>query len=265
MNTKGTTAVLTAICAALVLVDGRGLVAQESGAAADRNLRVPVGYHEFEMFGDTAVYLSHYPMFGSIHAYQVLLEVKLSGSGNDPRQLYLDHKQKNPQTRYSLSPETVEGDMHYWVMPDVIKKGQTFRANIHWEKSKGHPQYISRNVTVQIVKVLYFRLFQPDDKKPAALSYLIFGSDSEAFIAHYLGSYPDFDQVVAVMGDTQKLRLGDADAATLITIPDRENKKEVRLLQKDSMVVARVSGSGDELKIGVKTQIHYEPNLEIQR
>jgi hypothetical protein len=110
-----------------------------------------------------------------------------------------------------------------------------------------------------------FRLFQPDDRKPAAVSYLIFGNDFEAFMAHYLGSYPDFDQVVALIGDTQKLRLNDEAAAALITIPDRENKKEVRLLKNDGMVAARVNGAGDELKIGVKAQIHYEPNLEIQR
>jgi hypothetical protein len=48
-------------------------------------------------------------LFGSIHAYQVLLEVRLSGNGNDPRQLYLDHKKKNAAARYSLSPETPDG------------------------------------------------------------------------------------------------------------------------------------------------------------
>ena len=153
------------------------------------------------MFGDRAVYLSHYPMFGSIHAYQVLLEVKLTGDGNDASS-YLSHKQKNPLTRYSLSPETPDGEMHYWVMPDVIKTGQKFRANIHWQKSAGHPQYISRNATVEIVKVIYFRLFQPDDKKPDVLSYLLFGNASEAFLAHYIASYPDFDHIVAVTGGT---------------------------------------------------------------
>ena len=56
--------------------------------------------------------------------------------------------------------------MHYWVMPDVIKTGQKFRANIHWQKSAGHPQYISRNVTVEIVKVIYFRLFSPTTRNP---------------------------------------------------------------------------------------------------
>jgi len=99
MKMKMTTAGLKAICLALVLFGCRGVVAQEPGTAGDRNSRVPVGFHEFEMFGDSSVYLSHYPMFGSIHAYQVLLEVKLTGHGNDPRQLYLDHKQKNPMTR----------------------------------------------------------------------------------------------------------------------------------------------------------------------
>ena len=97
-----TSAAVKGICLALVVLGTRGIGAQSPGAAADKNLRVPVGFHEFEMFGDSAIYLSHYPMFGSIHAYQVLLEVKLTGDGNDPRQLYLSHKQKNPLTRYSL-------------------------------------------------------------------------------------------------------------------------------------------------------------------
>ena len=240
-------------------------LAQAPDPKMSNNERVPVGFHEFEMFGDTSVYLSHYPMFGSIHAYQVLLEVKLSGQGNDPRQLYLNHKQKNPAARYSLSPETADGGMHYWVMPEMIKKGKTFRANIHWQKTEGHPLYISRNVTVEIVRVIHFRLFQPDDRKPDVLSYLLFGNDSEAFMAHYLGTYPDFDHVVSVTLDTRKLRLSDSPAAILVTIPGRENTKAVRLLKKDNAVAGRVDGGADGLTFGVRTQIHYEPGLEIQR
>jgi hypothetical protein len=258
-------AAVTSMCLALVVLGARTVVAQNPGRAVDKNLRVPVGFHEFEMFGDSSVYLSHYPMFGSIHAYQVLLEVTLTGEGNDPRQLYLSHKQKNPLTRYSLSPETPDGQMHYWVMPDVIKPGQKFRANIHWQKSAGHPQYISRNVTVEIVKVIYFRLFQPDDKKPDVLSYLLFGNGPEAFLAHYIANYPDFDHIVAVTGDTGKLLQGGTGAATLVTVPGRKNSKEVRLLKKDEKIVARVNGNGDELKLGVRTEIHYEAGLEIQR
>jgi hypothetical protein len=90
-------------------------------------------------------------------SYQVLLEVKLSGEGNDPRQLYLDHKKKNPAARYSVSPETPNGGNHYWVLPEMIKKGQTFRANIHWERTEGHPLYITRNVVGRQMKLGLWR------------------------------------------------------------------------------------------------------------
>jgi len=52
MKMKMTTAGLKAICLALVLFGCRGVVAQEPGTAGDRNSRVPVGFHEFEMFGE---------------------------------------------------------------------------------------------------------------------------------------------------------------------------------------------------------------------
>ena len=44
------------------------------------NDQVPAGFHEFELFGNETLYLSHYPMFGSIHSYQVLLEVTVRGA-----------------------------------------------------------------------------------------------------------------------------------------------------------------------------------------
>jgi hypothetical protein len=234
-------------------------------AKGSSNERVPAGFHEFEMFGNTSVFLSHYPMFGSIHSYQVLLEVKLSGHGNDPRQLYLDRKKKNPAARYSVSPETPSGGNDYWVLPEVIKKGQTFRANIHWATTAGRPVYISRNVTVEIVRIIFFRLFQPDDKKPGVLSYLLFGNGSEVFLAHYIGSYPDFDQILAVTIEPDQLRLVERAAPAIVAITGRENTRLQRLLLKDRAVVGRLNGDGEALRIGIRTLIHYESSLEIQK
>jgi len=148
------------------------------------------------MFGDKSIYLSHYPMFGSIHSYQSLVEVVLKSAGaDDPKQLYLAHKQKNPTARYSVSPENSLGEPDYWVLPEVIQDGKSFRANIHWDLKKDHPIYIARNVTVQVKRVIYFRLFEPADKKPDKLTYLLFGNGSETHMAHYMASYPDFDQI----------------------------------------------------------------------
>jgi hypothetical protein len=34
---------------------------------------MPEGFHEWGAFGERSVYLYHFPMFGSIHSYQVLV------------------------------------------------------------------------------------------------------------------------------------------------------------------------------------------------
>src|SRR5262245_24773852 len=260
---------LACIWLGVCVINSGVILAQDPSKGS--NERVPAGFHEFEMFGDTSVFLSHYPEFGSIHSYQLLLEVRLSADGNDPRQLYLDHKKKNPDARYTVSPENAEGKNHYFVLPDMIKKGQKFRANIHWDRSKDDRVYIARNVTVEIVRIIYFRLFQPDDKRPDVLTYLLFGNGSEAFLAHYIGSYADynhsdFDQVLAVTIEPNQLHLNES-AAAIVAIPGRDNTIERRLTLKDRAVDGRLSGDGDALKIGVRTVIHYdekEPELWIQ-
>jgi hypothetical protein len=234
--------------------------------SSQQNDRVPAGYHEFEMFGEKSIYLSHYPMFGSIHSYQLILEVNLkSGDGSNLKELYLSNKQKNPKARYSLSPETSDGKPDYWVLPEVIKKGNSFRANIHLEGKAEPPVYLARNVTVEIQRVIHFRLFQPDDKKPEVLSYLLFGNDSESFMAHYIGNYPDFDQILSVTINAKNLNFNENEPAAHVTIAGRHNEKLLRLMEKDKTVVGRISGRVDELKIDVAKQIHYEANLEIQR
>jgi hypothetical protein len=265
MNRIVSAATLAGMCLGFSVIFSGVTLAQDSKTNMASNDRVPVGFHEFELFGDRSVYLSHYPMFGSIHAYQVLLEVSLTGDGNDPKQLYLSHKQEHPTARYSVSPETANGERHYWVLPEMMKEGQTFRANIHWEQQESHPLYISRHVTVTIKKIIHFRLFQPDDKQPDVLTYLLFGNPSEAFLAHYIGRYPDFDQVLSVKLESEQRLVSDGAAVTVVTIPGRDNKKLLRLQHKDKTVTGRVNATGDELKIGVGTQIHYEASLIIQK
>src|SRR5262249_9443350 len=218
-----------------------------------------------------AIYLSHYPMFGSIHAYQVIMEVNVkSPDGSNPKELYLSHKQKNPKARYSVSPETTDGKPHYWVLPETIQAGNAFRANIHverkagLERKAGPPAYLARNVTVEIKKVIHFRLFQPDDKKPQMLTYLLFGNEAETFMAHYIGSYPDFDQILSVRIDSPNPPFNANEPVTIVTIPSRDNEQSLRLKAKDKSVVGRINDKEVEVKIDGDTEIHSELDLEIQ-
>lgn len=217
--------------------------------------RVPAGFHEFEMFGDTSVFLSHYPMFGSVHAYQVLLEARVTGAGNDPWKLYLEYKKAHPDARFSVSPESPDGGDAYWAMPDVIKTGKTFRATIHTAPgAAGKPVFISRNVTVEITRVIHFRLFQPDDKKPGVLRYLVFGNKSEAFAVHYLGAYPDFDQILAVDLKAPQSALVNSLAAGVLDVTGRANTKSQRLLP-----------GVDAPNVHVKSLIRYESDVMLQK
>ncbi len=250
----------------LAFISFRGAYAQVPHHAGSSNDRVPAGYHEFEMFGAQSIYLSHYPMFGSIHAYQVILEVNVkSTDGSNPKDIYLSHKQKNPKARYSVSPETADGEPHYWVLPETIHEGNAFRANIHLERKAGPPVYLARNVTVEIKRVVHFRLFQPDDKKPEVLTYLLFGNDAETFMAHYIGNFPDFDQILSVKINAKSPPFNEHEPMTLVTIPSRDNEKSHRLGVKDTTVVGRINGKGVEWQIDVDTEIHSELDLEIQR
>ncbi len=265
MKSKMTLATLVGFFLILALISFSVAYAQGS----QRNDRVPVGFHEFEMFGEKSIYLSHYPMFGSIHSYQVILEVNLkSTDGSNPKELYLKHKQLFPEARYSVSPEkTSDGEPDYFVLPEVIKKGNSFRANIHVEQTRkpASTDYIAHNVTVEIQRVIHFRLFQPDDKKLKDLTYLLFGNDSESFMAHYISKYEDFDQIVSVTINTKDLHFTENEPAALVTIPGRNNAKLNRLGARDKTVVGHINGSSDELKFGFATLIHYEADLEIQR
>jgi len=241
----------------------REMFAGDSGSDIHKVL---VGFHEFEMFGDKSIFLSHYPMFGSIHSYQVLVEAVLkSSASDDPKQLYLAHKQKNPTARYSVSPESSSGEPDYWVLPDVIQAGKSFRANIHYQSKENHLVYLARNVTVEVTKVIYFRLFEPTDKKPDQLTYLLFGTDSETYMAHYIGSYPDFDQVLAVTIVSKNPPLSQNASPVTIAILGRDDSKQHRLVEKDKKIVGQVDGKGSEVEFDVVNQVHYEANLEIQR
>jgi len=157
-----------------------------------------------------------------------------------------------------VSPETPKGENNYFVLPEMIKKGQKFRANIHYERTEAHPrhivtEYISKNVTVEIVRIIHFRLFHPDDKRPDVLTYLLFGNGSEAFLAHYIGSYPDydqpdFDQVLAVTIEPNQVHLNEK-GASIVTIPGKDNTWEGRLTLKNRAVDGRLTQDNPEAPV----------------
>ena len=62
----------------------------------------PAAYHEFGMFGASSVFLSHYPMYHSIHAYQVILEAVLKPA---EMALFTADRAKTKERLYTIEPE----------------------------------------------------------------------------------------------------------------------------------------------------------------
>jgi hypothetical protein len=257
---------LAATLLGLTLISTRLTLGQALPMTMGPNDQVPAGFHEFELFGNETLYLSHYPMFGSIHSYQVLLEVTVRGvAGSDVKKDYLALRKSNPSASYSVSPEKTGGSNHYWVLPGMVKAGKSFQANLHWQQGSSHPAFIAHDVTVEIVKVIHFRLFHPEDAAPEQLTYLLFGKNPERYIAHYIGSHPDFDQILSVSIDPANEPAVPGDGTAIeVTVPGRKNKPSLRLVEAAQPVVGKVNG-GAGLNFRVSSLIHYEPGLEIQK
>lgn len=63
------------------------------------------GVHGMLVVGEHSVYLSHLPMFGPPHDYQVILEVVFTTSGGDPQADYFKDRKQTGSMLYTLEPE----------------------------------------------------------------------------------------------------------------------------------------------------------------
>ena len=104
---------------------------------------MPVGYHEFRFFGgDGRYYLSHFPMFSSIHAFQYVVEVVLS---EEAKQAVAKDEREDVarKRRYQLSPyrkgsvSSVRAeDEEDWVLPDTLQSGKAINGDIFYLEGK---------------------------------------------------------------------------------------------------------------------------------
>lgn len=152
--------------------------------------------HGMLVFGTSKVYLSHLPMFYSPHDYQVLIEASLSA---DALKIYQNALVKTPHSLYTIVPEK-------FVLPSLLTETHAFKGDLyagHFEKGGVR---IAHNITIDVVKVIYFQKLTPLLVKPKKSHVILFGNHEEQFIMHQIHAAPDFDQVVQVhLSDPQIL------------------------------------------------------------
>jgi hypothetical protein len=211
--------------------------------------------HGCVVFGSETIFLSHLPLFKSSsfntpHDYQVILEVTFSKEGEKPQEAYVNDRQKTGTKLYTLSPES-------FILPHIASstaehpQRRSFRGTIFREHFERDGKPILEDVSIEVTKVIHFRKFDANVKKPAHLQYLLFGKGKELFLAHYISAPPDFDQILAVTSE-HPFTDEELGKGLLVTLPQRKNAIGGRVKANQS-VVAEVQGFAPD-KENLKTK-----------
>jgi hypothetical protein len=210
------------------------------------------------LVGQETAFLSHLPIFGSPHDYQVLLEVTFAKPGSDPQADYFSDRKRTGSKVYTIEPER-------FVLPELAaaKPRRSFTADIyrgHFERIPERAKEAARigeRVTVTVTRVIHFRKFAPAAVKPSHLEYLLFGKSSEAFVAHVITSPPDFDHVLGVTSPGQGFTAAQLARGVTLRLPNSKNTAESRIRGDKLLPAETVEADG-----AAPTKIQLQPGVE---
>jgi hypothetical protein len=221
--------------------------------------------HNMLVVGQQTVYLSHLPMFdgftekrvefSSPHRYQVILEATFADGAKNLTQTYAaDRASHASEKMYTINPAL-------FVLPDLDPKGKalkSFRGNTVY---RGH---LERENTplfgfmepfpakpppgglfdVNVTRAVHFHKFTPGAAKPAQLQYILFGKDTEVFMAHFIAGPPDFDQVIAVKVKGPQFTDDQLANGIKATFAGRLNTAKTRLKETQNVLgISQLAGT----------------------
>jgi hypothetical protein len=135
-------------------------------------------------------------------------------------------------------------------------KATVFRG--HLEKG-GTPIEPLKDIDVHIKKVIHAHVFE-GGRQPS-LTYFMFGSPRELYMAHLISGAPDFDQLLAVSGTGSMPTADELLRGVTVEILDRPNQAKTRLQAKESTPArAHVTGAHQflDVKITVQAEDYFE-------
>jgi hypothetical protein len=117
-----------------------------------------------------------------------------------------------------------------------------------------------KRIPITVRRILHARKFDPREKKPATLEYLLVGRGSEHFLVHAISGPPDFDHVVSVSLIDRELTDRDLMQNIRLVVPDRENVAMARLRPGQRVEATLRIGSTPPAKVRLEVgpEIHFE-------
>jgi len=210
--------------------------------------------------GDRRIYLSHLPMFMPPHNAQVILEATFTKDGKGVDDVYFADRAANRSIRfYTLTPEDFVLRELFEGMPPPRThfKATVFRG--HLEKG-GTPIDLLTDVSVRIKRVVHAHSFDGMDKLPT-LTHILFGSEDDLLLAHFVSKAPDFDQILSVAAAGGVPTADELRHGLTAEVLERANQAKSRL-QPGETVAARchVTGAHQFLNVNlsVRAELYFE-------
>ncbi len=188
--------------------------------------------------GSETIYLSHLPMFHAPHNYQLIFEASLPALDADHLRLL-----------YAQAKDIVTVvPTERWVLPEVIKPGAKFKADIYAGHFERGGTRVRSNVPVTVARIVHFRRFEAA-AAPDPTLWLAFGRGNERFLAHRIEGAPDFDQIVQVeagLSPATQLSLKTAGAlARGVDTPHGKVRRVIYTETGDLKDAVEVDGPGE--------------------
>lgn len=221
--------------------------------------------HNQLLLGDPTAdsfYLYHLPLFmnrpqGHPHNFQVIVEARLA----KPEHATALSKDRaaNPNIIYSAAPEEFDQTLlalNYPGHPSLPSLGAAIYRG-HLERGGLSIFGVDASgddvkVPLQLNQVVHLREFAPDAGKGTGLHYVVFGG---SLLAHTLTAPPDFDQIVRVKIESPSELPADG---LYLTIGDRSNKVEDRLVPGQSISCSHTDAEASEVTITVEDELYCE-------
>jgi hypothetical protein len=181
------------------------------------------GQHAFVMLGEKTLFLCHLTMLHMPeHMFQVVLRAKLT---DDAMAAYLRDRSQHPSETYFLgnSPDdlmtifSLHSGARREFVADVFRGIPYMPVYEHWPWKNEKP--ILRGVTLSVEREVYYRRFDLNLGRPETLTYVLFGSGSEAHLTHYQVKEPDFDHILSLAEAPDWLPAEALEAGSHINFP----------------------------------------------
>ncbi len=220
---------LNSLLGALALL-AIGLPSTESAAQGGPGTETP-GTHGMLVVGSNHIYVSHLPMFVPQHRYQAIWEVSFGAAG-DAAYRAERARSSNAGSIFTLEPQEL------FRLPDLTTTRNSFVADVyvgHFEREG--KRKLLEGVTATLKRPVHWHPFLTDDRRLDASTYVLFGDDDELFLAHWISTVPNYDQILVVepsaplseippgaqfvvvgRDDQQPLRAGDAVAGMMVEV-----------------------------------------------